>query len=283
MPMLIGTSGWQYRDWRGGLYAEGVPQRLWLERYASQYLTVENNNSFYRLPPRDTFAGWQERTPDDFVMTVKASRYLTHVRRLRDPAEPVARLLGAAAGLGPKLGAVLLQLPPTLKADPGLLDACLREFGVASAGLGVASAGLGADGRGPRLRIAVEPRHESWWTDAVREILTGHDAALCWADRRGRPITPLWRTATWGYLRFHEGTAKPWPSYGQQALRSWVDRLAAAWPDEADVYVYFNNDPGGAAVINSAQFAELARRAGRDTTRTPGVGQVAATTAVPTW
>ena len=98
MPMLIGTSGWQYRDWRGGLYPEGVPQRLWLEQYATHYLTVENNNSFYRLPSRETFAAWRERTPDDFVMAIKASRYLTHVRRLRDPAEPVARLLGAAAG-----------------------------------------------------------------------------------------------------------------------------------------------------------------------------------------
>ena len=95
--MLIGTSGWQYRDWRGGLYPQGVPQRLWLEHYATHYLTVENNNSFYRLPSRATFADWRERTPDDFVMAVKASRYLTHVRRLRDPAEPVARLRPGAA------------------------------------------------------------------------------------------------------------------------------------------------------------------------------------------
>jgi hypothetical protein len=100
-------------------------------------------------------------------------------------------------------------------------------------------------------------------------VLAAHDATLCLADRRGRPITPLWRTATWGYLRFHEGTAQPWPSYGPQALRSWVARLSAAWPDEADVFVYFNNDQGGAAVINSARFARLARAAGRTVTRTP--------------
>ena len=112
-------------------------------------------------------------------------------------------------------------------------------------------------------------------------MLAAHDAALCWADRRGRPVTPLWRTATWGYLRFHEGTARPWPSYGPQALRSWVTRLTGAWPDEADVYVYFNNDPGGAAVINSVRFAGLARQAGRSATRTPG--RVAATTAIPAW
>jgi uncharacterized protein YecE (DUF72 family) len=259
MPTLIGTSGWQYRDWRGPLYPPGLPQRRWLECYAGHYLTVENNNSFYRLPARETFAGWRQRTPDDFVMAVKASRYLTHVRRLRDPAEPVARLLGAAAGLGSRLGPVLLQLPPTLRADAGLLDACLKAFSAAAAAAGL-----------PRPRLSVEPRHETWWTGATRQVLASHDAALCWADRRGRPVTPLWRTASWGYLRFHEGTARPWPRYGPQALGSWVARLAASWPDQADVFVYFNNDPGGAAVLNSAQFAGLARGAGRTVSRTPG-------------
>src|ERR1700722_20054824 len=128
MPVLIGTSGWQYRDWRGGLYPAGVAQRRWLECYSTQYLTVENNGSFYRLPARETFAGWRDRTPDDFVMAVKASRYLTHVRKLRDPAEPVARLLEAAARLGSKLGPPLVPPPATLKADPDALDACLKEF-----------------------------------------------------------------------------------------------------------------------------------------------------------
>jgi uncharacterized protein YecE (DUF72 family) len=194
-------------------------------------------------------------------MAVKASRYLTHIRRLRDPAEPVARLLGAAAGLGPKLGPVLLQLPPTLQADASALDACLGEFRTAAAALG-----------GPAPRVAVEPRHQTWWTEEIRQVLTRHDAALCWADRLGRPITPLWRTAPWGYLRFHEGTAQPRPRYGREALQSWVRRLTETWPDEADVYVYFNNDHGGAAVINSAQFAGLARRAGRSVTRTPPAG-----------
>ena len=135
----------------------------------------------------------------------------------------------------------------------------------------------------PGTRVAVEPRHESWWTDEIRDPARAHNAALCWADRRGRPIAPLWRTADWGYLRFHEGTAQPWPATGRRRCRSWVARLAETWPGEADVYVYFNNDPGGAAVINSAQFADLARQAGRSTTRTPGVGQVAATAAIPTW
>lgn len=272
MPVLIGTSGWQYRDWRDGLYPAGVAQRRWLEHYATQYLTVENNSSFYRLPASGTFGGWRARTPDDFVMAVKASRYLTHVRKLRDPAGPVARFLGAAAGLGPKLGPILLQLPPTLKAEPALLYACLAEFRTARL-----PAGIG------RLRLAVEPRHASWWTEEIQQILAAHDAALCWADRLGRPVTPLWRTAGWGYLRFHEGTADPWPSYGRQALRSWADRVRQAWPGDTDVYVYFNNDPGGAAVVNSAVFAALARDAGLAVTRTPPVGSVPLTAAMPTW
>jgi uncharacterized protein YecE (DUF72 family) len=275
MTVLIGTSGWQYKDWRGGLYPAGVAQRRWLEHYAAQYQTVENNGSFYRLPLRETFVGWRERTPDDFVMAVKASRYLTHVRKLRDPAEPVARLLGAASGLGPKLGPILVQLPPTFQADPGLLDACLNEF---------RGAWPAVRGDGPEaLRIAVEPRHETWWTDDVRQVLADNDAALCWADRLDRPVTPLWRTASWGFLRFHEGTADPWPRYGQQALQIWVDRIREAHLSHADVYVYFNNDPGGAAVVNSAEFASLARQAGLTVTRTPAVDDVPLTPPVPTW
>jgi uncharacterized protein YecE (DUF72 family) len=272
MPLLIGTSGWQYRDWRGGLYPAGLAQRRWLEHYAAQYLTVENNASFYRLPAPETFAAWRARTPGDFVMAVKASRYLTHVRRLRDPAEPVARLLGAARRLGPKLGPVLLQLPPTLRAEPGVLEECLREFGL--------SRMAGVD---RPLRVAVEPRHESWWTAEAEQILAAHDAALCWADRRGSAVTPLWRTAGWGYLRFHEGAADPWPSYGSSDLASWLGRVREAWPDDADVYVYFNNDPGGAAVANSAVFAALARGAGLTVSRTPAVGSVPLTVPIPTW
>jgi uncharacterized protein YecE (DUF72 family) len=262
MPVLVGTSGWQYRDWRGLLYPVGLAQHEWLAHYASQYATVENNSTFYRLPPRDTFADWQARTPGDFVMAIKASRYLTHVKRLRDPAEPVARLMAAASGLGGRLGPVLLQLPPDLPADPPRLAACLAEF---ARFRGPGTAGL----RDRAVRVVVEPRHPSWWTGEVRQVLTDHGAALCWADQLGRPVTPLWRTAGWGYLRFHQGAASPWPRYGRQALRSWLARLSEGWPDEAAVYVYFNNDPGGAALADSAAFAALCRSAGRSVSRAP--------------
>jgi uncharacterized protein YecE (DUF72 family) len=245
----IGTSGWQYKDWRERFYPAGLPQRRWLEHYAGHFSTVEINNAFYRLPERDTFAQWRERTPDDFCVAVKMSRYLTHIKRLRDPAEPVARFVARAAALGDKLGPVLVQLPPNLRADPDALATALAEF--------------------PReVRIAVEPRHASWWTDEIREVLTRHRAALCWADRRSRPITPLWRTTDFGYLRLHEGRARPWPRYGSAALGAWLDRVAAELPD-VPTYVYFNNDPGGSAITDATAMAGLARRLGLDVTRTP--------------
>lgn len=241
----MGTSGWQYRDWRGVLYPEGLAQRAWLEHYAARYATVEVNNAFYRLPERSTFERWRDQTPEGFVVAVKASRYLTHVRRLRDPAEPVSRLVDMAAGLGSRLGPFLLQLPPTLRASPDLLDACLRAFPTAA-------------------RVAVEPRHESWWGDEVRAVLERHEAALCWADRGGRPVGPCWSTAPWGYVRLHAGTAAPRPSYGRTALGSWLDRIDEAWPAarEDDVFVYFNNDQGGAAVRNARTLVRMARNRG---------------------
>lgn len=251
MPVLVGTSGWQYRDWRGVLYPPRLPQRCWLAEYARHFATVEVNNAFYRLPATETFAAWRAATPEGFVIAVKASRYLTHMKRLRDPEEPVFRLMSRAGGLGDRLGPVLLQLPPTLAADPGLLDACLDCFP-------------------PGTRVAVEPRHETWWTPRIRDVLVRRGAALCWADWGSRPITPLWRTADWGYLRFHAGAAHPWPHYGRGALAAWAGRIRAAWPEDRDpVYAYFNNDPGGAAVLDAVLFARVAGAAGRSVSRTP--------------
>jgi uncharacterized protein YecE (DUF72 family) len=137
---------------------------------------------------------------------------------------------------------VLLQLPPSLQLDVDALDAVLKQF----------PAGV---------RVAVEPRHASWWTPAVRETLERHGAALCWADRLGRPVTPLWRTAAFGYLRLHEGRARPRPRYGRRALGSWLDRVATAF-GPADVFTYFNNDPAGAALADAATLAAMARSRG---------------------
>lgn len=201
MTLFVGTSGWQYRDWRDVLYPADVPLRLWLEEYTAHFATVEINNAFYRLPTRENFEAWRGRVPGDFVVAVKASRYLTHIKRLKDPEEPVHRLMSHAAGLGDRLGPVLLQLPPTLRADPDLLDACLACFPSGT-------------------RIAVEPRHESWWASKTREVLESRGAALCWADVQARPVTPLWRTTDWGYVRFHEGRARPGPATADAPWRA---------------------------------------------------------------
>jgi uncharacterized protein YecE (DUF72 family) len=145
---------------------------------------------------------------------------------------------------------VLIQLPPDMRADPVALAETLAAF--------------------PRgTRLAVETRHPSWWTDDVRRLLTDRDAAHVWSDRRSRTLGPTWRTASWGYLRLHEGSARIWPFYGRRALVTWAERIAATYDDRDDVFVYFNNDPGCAAVDNAVTFGREVHRLGRTSTRVP--------------
>ncbi|HUZ10293.1 MAG TPA: DUF72 domain-containing protein [Acidimicrobiales bacterium] len=249
MPVLIGTSGWHYRHWRGGFYPAPLPARSWLEHYAQRFATVEVNSAFYRLPEAATFANWAAVLPDDFVVSVKASRYLTHVRRLRDPEEPVRRLMERASELGSKLGPVLVQLPPNLRIDTPALARCLKAFP-------------------PGTRTAVELRHESWFVPAARRVLEEVGAAACLTDTAGHP-GPLWRTTDWGYLRFHGGRGRPPSCYGRAALATWARRLAELWPGTADVFVYFNNDAHGCAPRDARRFAAAVRRAGLPATRVP--------------
>jgi uncharacterized protein YecE (DUF72 family) len=251
VPVFVGTSGWQYGDWRHRFY-EGVPQRRWFEHVTAAFRTVELNVSFYRLPERRTFAGWCRRSPDDEVIAVKASRYLTHVKRLRDPLEPVQRLMSRATGLEHKLGPVLLQLPPDLSVDVAALAATLDAFAAAG-----------------RPAVAVETRHQSWWTEDVRAVLAAHEAAHVWADRGGQPLGPLWRTAPWGYVRFHHGDADVAPNYRRETLGAWADRVATEFADGDVVYTYFNNDPRAAALDNAITFAEEIADRGLTATRTP--------------
>jgi uncharacterized protein YecE (DUF72 family) len=248
VTVWIGTSGWQYRDWRPAYYPDRLPQAEWLGWLSAGFATVESNNAFYRLPQGEVFRAWAERTPDDFVMAVKVSRFLTHIRRLREPEEPVRRFLERAGCLGAKLGPALLQLPPQFRADVGRLRATLEQFPAT-------------------VRVAVEFRHDSWYTPKVRELLEQRGAALCLADRHG-PLTPLWPTATWTYLRLHSGRASPRPCYGRAALDAWARRLAEQFGD-AEAFVYFNNDPRGCAVANAIEFAAAARRAGLRPSRVP--------------
>ena len=249
MTVIIGTSGWHYQDWRGGFYPGGLPTRSWLAHYAERFATVEVNNAFYRLPSEGTFAAWAGSTPADFIVAVKASRYLTHIKRLRDPAEPVQRLLGRAGELGGRLGPILLQRPPNMKKDAPLLDEALQAFP-------------------PGVRVAVEVRHSSWFNDEVRSVLEAHGAAWCLAD--GGPVDiPRWRTADWLYVRFHRGTGKPSSCYTRSPLETWARRLAQLCDAGTDAFCYFNNDPHGCALRDARRFASAVRRAGMDATRVP--------------
>jgi uncharacterized protein YecE (DUF72 family) len=232
----IGTSGWQYKDWREVLYPKGLAQSRWLGRYAEVFDTVELNNSFYGLPSAEQFERWKAAVPSGFTFAVKFSRYLTHVRRLHDPVGPVHLFLERASHLGEHLGPVVVQLPPTLANDAINLERTLESF--------------------PKhVRVAVEFRHASWFVDEIKAILEAHNAALVWADRRGRLQNPEWRTADWLYLRLHGGSG-PAGNYGDRVLDNHARTLARV---DGDVYVYCNNDMTGNAVRNALT---LARRLG---------------------
>lgn len=236
MTVHVGTSGWMYRDWKGVLYPPKLPSRAWLPWYASTFDVVEVNATFYRLPQAGVFASWHDRTPPGFRFVVKASRYLTHIRRLRDPEEPVALLRERMAALLPKVAAVLVQLPPDLMCEPERLDRTLTAF----------------DG----LRVAFEPRHRSWDTAEVDDVLAAHDAVRAATDRRNVRHVPS-RAAPWGYVRLHEGTAAPRPCYGDRALAWWAATVAAHHGASDDVYVFFNNDARACAVRNAVTFQHL--------------------------
>jgi uncharacterized protein YecE (DUF72 family) len=256
--LFVGTSGWEYPHWRGAFYPRRPAPRDTLAFYAARFPTVELNGTFYRLPARETFESWARRTPRHFVFAMKASRYLTHILRLRDPQDAVRRMLERARGLGDKRGPLLLQLPPTLQRDAGLLDGALETIEVTA----------------PGTLVAVEFRHASWWCEETRRLLERRGAALCLADRGSRVITPEWRTADWGYVRFHEGRARPRPSYGPSALQSWALRLRRLYGVDADIFAYFNNDAGACAVRDAETFIRIAAGKGLPTAaRAPAAGR----------
>ncbi|HYG62148.1 MAG TPA: DUF72 domain-containing protein [Thermoanaerobaculia bacterium] len=256
MPVLIGTSGWQYRHWDGSFYPSEVPKSAQLPWYAERFLTVETNATFYRLPEAGVFRAWAGQTPGDFLFAVKASRFLTHMKRLKDPEEPIERLMSRARELGAKLGPVLLQFPPQMHRNAERLDAALALLC-------------------PQARVAVEPRHESWFVDEVREILARHGAALCIADRGAHLLTPEWRTADWGYLRFHGGEAHPPGCYTRETLAARARLAADLWGPDAEVWAFFNNDFHRCALRDAGWFAEAAAAAGLAPTRVPDPATVA--------
>jgi uncharacterized protein YecE (DUF72 family) len=247
MRLWVGTSGFHYDHWRGAFYPAGLPTDRWLAFYAQRFATVELNAPFYRLPPVSTFERWASLVPAHFRFAVKVSRYLSHVLRLVRPEEPVQRMLERCAGLGDRLGPLLLQLPPDMQADPERLSEVLALLA-------------------PHARVAVEPRHPSWWTERIAAVLREHGATLCWADRRGA-IAPTWVPSPWRYVRYHEGRGAPRPCYRPDELTPWVRRLAAEAERTDDAWVYFNNDGRGCAIADATSFMRQARDAGIEVMR----------------
>jgi uncharacterized protein YecE (DUF72 family) len=231
----VGCSGWSYAHWRGVLYPESGSTSRWLELYAESFDTVEINASFYRLPTRKAVEGWAAQTPDAFCFAVKASRYLTHVKRLRDLRDGVALLAERIEPLGAsgKLGPVLWQLPANFHRDEDRLASALRELFPG--------------------RHAFEFRHASWLVPEVYAVLREHEAALVVADRSGERATPRAPTARWAYFRFHHGSGRG-GNYSRAELRRWADTIR---DEPGDAFAYFNNDWEGFAVRNARALRRL--------------------------
>ncbi len=231
-PVRIGCSGWNYPDWRGRLYPEGLGSGRWLERYAEVFDTVEVNSTFYRLAKPDAVRRWIEQTPDDFVFAVKASRYLTHVRRLRYMREGVERFYESIEPLArsPKMGPVLWQLPANFRRDDERLAQALEAL--------------------PEGRHCFEFRHESWFRREVYALLRSHGVALVIGDHPEWPFQTHEMTADWTYVRLHHGRRGRRGNYSRSELDEWVERIRR-WKRRRGVFVYFNNDWNGFAVDNA--------------------------------
>lgn len=232
----VGCSGWQYKDWKGRFYPKELPQRKWLEYYTAAFDTVEVNNSFYRLPESATFAAWRDHTPDNFLFAVKASRYLTHLKKLKEPIEPIHRFWERAVELKEKLGPVLYQLPSRWPLNEE------RLFGF-----------LEVAPEGPLQTI--EFRDPSWYCDAVYRALERKGIALCLHDMAGS-ASPRRAVGPFVYLRMHGTGAKYHGAYSSKALRDWADWLAEQGQGGKDIYVYFNNDVEGHAVQDARRLRE---------------------------
>jgi len=232
----IGTSGWNYPHWRGIFYPEGLSTRKWLSYYATYFDTVEVNATFYGTPKETTFRRWYEETPEGFLLALKASRYITHIRRLKDVAEPLDRFYQVISPLREKIGPLLFQFPPSLEYDRGLISQFL-------------------DLLNPNFRTAIEIRHVSFHNEEFLELLASHNVALCLSDTAGR-YPSLWEvvTADFVYIRLHGSRVLYRSCYTEKELRLWAEKISHfARP----TYVYFDNDSLGWAVPNALRLKEL--------------------------
>lgn len=230
----IGTSGYNYPEWRGTFYPEKFPTGKMLPYYAERFSTVEINYTFYRMPNAKTVAGWVAETPPGFSFTLKAPQRITHFARLRDIGDPLRYFLDTAAGLGPKLGTVLFQLPPNFRKDLDRLGGLLDQLPA-------------------RLRCAFEFRHESWLDAPVYARLRAANAALCVVDTEDA-TTPLETTADWGYLRLRD------QGYTEADLAEWARKIQALGSAWRDTFVYFKHEEAGTGPAFARQLEALLPR-----------------------
>ena len=233
--ILVGTSGWHYRHWRGPFYPDKLAADRMLAFYVEQFTSVELNNTFYRLPPPGAAAEWRRRTPPEFVFAAKGSRFITHMKKLRDPKPALRRYFEHLRGLGSKLGPIVFQLPPHWPLDLERFEAFLNALPA-------------------RRRYAFEFRHPSWNVQSVYDLLTAHDAAYCIFDLAGVQ-SPLEVTTNFTYIRLHGPGGKYQGSYDDRTLRAWARRLEQ-WRLRA-AFVYFDNDQAGYAPANASRLREL--------------------------
>jgi uncharacterized protein YecE (DUF72 family) len=224
----IGTSGWVYPHWQGIFYPQDLRQPNWYQYYARHFDTVEINYSFYRLPSKRAFDRWRQQAPTGFVYSVKANRYLTHIKRLKDVAESLERFLSHASRLEQKIGPILWQLPPKWRADPARLETFVKF--------------LPGD-----MIHAFEFRDPRWFIQPVRKILEQYGLTCCIFDMPNL-CCPRWITAPTIYLRFHGSQFVYGGRYGREGLRPWADRVNRWLADGHMIYVYFNNDAFGYAI-----------------------------------
>jgi len=231
LPYYIGTSGWHYDHWRGRFYPEKLTKAKWLEFYAGHFATVELNNSFYRLPSEAAFAAWRDSSPADFTFAVKVSRFITHIKRLKDTGEAVEKFITRAIILGEKLGPLLYQLPPNMRRN----DEVLESF------LSILPQGM---------KHVFEFRHQSWLEEGVFQILHKYNVGFCIFDMPSVSC-PLVATADFAYIRFHGSTGLYWSCYSDEELASWSKKLANLAENLEAIYIYFNNDAEAFAVRNA--------------------------------
>jgi uncharacterized protein YecE (DUF72 family) len=227
----IGTSGWHYEDWKDIFYPVDLPKSKWLEFYAGRFLTVELNNSFYHLPSEKAFINWREASPEGFIFAVKVSRFITHVKRLKDAEEPLQNFLERADLLVDKLGPLLYQLPPNMKRNDERLESFLSILP-------------------GQYRHVFEFRHESWFDDAVLKVLMRYNAGFCVFDMPDL-TSPVMATADFAYVRFHGSAGLYSSSYSDKELADWSKKITELGEKLKAVYVYFNNDVYCYAITNA--------------------------------